>query len=757
MFRKIGITRRFILTSASTVSLVLILAFYLIFSHMEELLSSAEQQEMKKIYDVLVANVESEGQRAQSMSSLVAGIPQVQKAFAEGDRETLKSYFADGFPELMQNYGVRQFQFHTSPATSFLRVHKPDKFGDDLSSFRLTVVETNQNQKPIKGMEVGVAGLGVRGIVPVFYQARHVGSVEFGMSFGQPFFDNFSEEYGLDVALYIDRSGAMEEFATTAKGLELLTPEQQKEAYVAESLFTQSELREKPVSLYAHVVRNYSGKPFGVLILAKDRSHYVAKLTDVRNTVILAGLLSVAVIVLLVWLISRDVVRPLLETGTALENIASGDGNLSDRLDETGNDEISRLARAYNASTAKVAQLVEKVTNTTSDLGTVVAEFSGLSEHTNRGITRQQEQTTLVATAMTEMSATVHDVAKSTSHTAEAALKADEQSKAGQQVVSNTIKSIEKLATEVDRAVETINRVEADSARIGTVMDVIRGVADQTNLLALNAAIEAARAGEQGRGFAVVADEVRTLAQRTQDSIQEIHEMIESLQAGVNHAVSIMKVSKQQAQESVSNAAEAGESLAAITQSVDTITSMSSQIATAAEEQSAVAEDINKNVVEINHLAEETVKDAEKSSLASEQLANYVEDLLQLLGNFHTGGSHVVELHRAKAAHLAWKSKLRAFLDGKATLDKSAAFSHTECVFGHWYYSEGTQHFGQLPEMTAVEEPHKQLHEIIRRIVELKDRGERDAAEALYEQVEPLSEQIVELISSLEKKVQAKV
>ncbi len=754
MLRNISITRRFILTSASAVSLVLFLAFYLIFSHMKALLSTAEHQEMEKIYDVLIASVESEGQRAQSMSSLVAGIPQVQKAFAEGDRETLKSYFASGFPDLKKDYGARQFQFHTPPAISFLRVHKLQKFGDDLSSFRHTVVETNQSRKPIKGMEVGVAGLGVRGIVPVFSEGRHIGSVEFGMSFGQPFFDDFSKKYGVDVALYIDRSGNMEEFATTAKGVQLVSPDEQKKAYSGEPRFSQSELRGKPVSLYAHAVHNYSGKPFGVLILAKDRSHYVAELAGIRNAVILAGVVSVAVIILLVWFTSRGVVQPLLETGKALENIASGSGNLSDRLDESGNDEISHLARAYNASTAKVAHLVNEVTNTTSDLGVVVGEYSTLSEHTNRGITQQQEKTSQVATAMTEMSATVHEVAQNTTQTAEAALKADEQAKSGQQIVGNTINSIERLAAEVDRAVETINQVEHDSERIGTVMDVIRGVAEQTNLLALNAAIEAARAGEQGRGFAVVADEVRTLAQRTQDSVKEIHEMIESLQSGVNQVVSVMEVGKQRAEESVSNATEAGEALAAITQSVDTITSMSSQIATAAEEQSAVAEDINRNVVEINHLAEDTAGDAEKSSLANERLANYVENLLGLLGNFNTDGSHVTELHRAKAAHLAWKSKLRAFLDGKASLDKSAAFSHTECAFGRWYYSDGSRHFSHLPEMAEVEDPHIELHKTIRRIVELKEQGEVASAEELYETVGPLSDQIVALITALERKIQ---
>jgi methyl-accepting chemotaxis protein len=195
------------------------------------------------------------------------------------------------------------------------------------------------------------------------------------------------------------------------------------------------------------------------------------------------------------------------------------------------------------------------------------------------------------------------------------------------------------LAADVGKAVETVQHVAQDSERIGSVLDVIREIADQTNLLALNAAIEAARAGEQGRGFAVVADEVRTLAKRTQDSTEEIQEMIESLQSGVNRTVKVMETSQKQAGDSVEQASRAHHSLDEIAQVIDSISSMSGQIATAAEEQSAVAEDINRNIIEIAQIADETAQDSDKSFHASTDMSAEVDKLSLLLGQFKIGGS----------------------------------------------------------------------------------------------------------------------
>jgi methyl-accepting chemotaxis protein len=752
MFRQFKIAHRFVVAIALAVVVVSSVSFYLNQRSTGRVLDGLEQAALAEVAENIVAEIASESLRAQAMAAVVASIPQVQQAFAERDRATLEGYFAEGFGGLKKAFGVRQFQFHEPPARSFLRVHKLNKSGDDLSSFRLTVVKTNREQAPVRGLEVGVAGLGIRGIVPVSHAGRHVGSVEFGLSLGQDFVERIAARHGIDLGVFLQREQRLQAFASTSAE-QMLDDAQLRKAVDGESVFSKVQRGDVPTAVYAKPFADFSGAPIGVLVVAQDRSHYQAQVDAIGQQSLLAAIVSAVILVAIVWLIARGVTRPICRTTASMQAIAHGDGDLSTRLDDKGNDEMAALSRAYNAFAAKLEETINAIVTTTNELAAMVSRFSDLSEHTHAGTRRQQEQVSQVATAMTEMSATVSEVAQNTVDTADAARRVDQQAQSGQVVVRHAMESINTLADEVRHAVERIRSVEQDSERIGSVLEVIRGIADQTNLLALNAAIEAARAGEQGRGFAVVADEVRTLAQRTQDSTREIQEMIESLQSGVENTVAVLETSMRQAGDSVEQSSEAHAALVAITESIDTITAMSSQIATAAEEQSAVAEDINRSVVDITQVAESTACDAQSSVAETETLSGAVETLVGLMSQFKTGNRHLNELQRAKSAHLAWKGKLRGFLDGKASLDHKAAVSHHDCTFGKWYDSVGKAEFGHLPEAKAIESPHKELHDTIRQIVEMQQRGEIDGAARAYQRVGPLSEKIVALIDQLESRI----
>jgi methyl-accepting chemotaxis protein len=282
--------------------------------------------------------------------------------------------------------------------------------------------------------------------------------------------------------------------------------------------------------------------------------------------------------------------------------------------------------------------VVWRINDAINSLQSAAAQATSATQQVEADMGRQKSEVEQVATAMNEMTATVQEVARNTAYTADATGTADGDVRNGKQVVDRTIVDINNLAGKVEEAVAVIQNLAGDSEQIGGVVDVIRGIAEQTNLLALNAAIEAARAGEQGRGFAVVADEVRTLASRTQNSTDEIQQMVQELQGAAENAVMVMEQGQAVAQMSVDQAAKAGESLSAITRSVDTISDMSNQIATAAEEQSAVSDEINQNIVNINSAAEHTLNVTRDSSLANQRLDGEISKLKDMVKQF--GLSH---------------------------------------------------------------------------------------------------------------------
>jgi methyl-accepting chemotaxis protein len=354
----------------------------------------------------------------------------------------------------------------------------------------------------------------------------------------------------------------------------------------------------------------------------------------VTDLLILGGV--VLVLLVISYLIIHSITVPL-ETLVRTMNHVESSGDLSCQSGIRQSNELGKMAQAFDSMLARFRGLISQVTAVTDNLNGSSNTLMTVASQTARDVSEQQNKTDQIATAINEMSATVQEVARSTENASGCANDAYTAAKNGNKVVQATILAINTLANEVNGAADSIGKLARDSEDIGRVLDVIRGIAEQTNLLALNAAIEAARAGEQGRGFAVVADEVRTLAQRTQESTREIQSMIETLQSGTKEAGEAMQSGRDAAAACTEQASEAEQSLQSIIQAVQQINEQNTQIASAAEEQTAVATDIDRNVSSIAQIAHQSASNAQETAATCNAIGRMIQELESTLSHFKTG------------------------------------------------------------------------------------------------------------------------
>lgn len=469
------------------------------------------------------------------------------------------------------------------------------------------------------------------------------------------------------------------------------------------------------------------------------------------SSTLLGSFILIIIIAVSIILLTRVIILRLNDVRQTLYDI-EGTNDIGMRLAIDKKDEISDVFASLNKLLDSFSTMIKDIIAASVEVGIESSNQASIVEQTVNGVHQQHKKISLVTESMQHMNKTVQNVSANAEQAVAAAQLASDGIETGSQQMSQMIHTMTDLSHSIESTSQTILELEQESQQISSVLEVIHGISEQTNLLALNAAIEAARAGEQGRGFAVVADEVRALAARTKDSTDEIRHMIERLQSQVKSAVKVMDKSRQNTSESSAQASETGDSLAKVSNDINDMSAAMTQIASTSSEQLQVSVQMGEYINAISEVAVNTAQSADDTLVATGHIGEKTERLREAATKFKIN-DNISQLEQAKAAHLAWRSKLMAFLSGKNNIESNQLNSHKDCILGQWYYSDGLKHFSHIPEMQELEPPHEEIHRVIHEVVELKQSGNDEKATQVFEKITPLSQEVIDIIDKIIKKI----
>ncbi|MBF0220148.1 MAG: methyl-accepting chemotaxis protein [Gammaproteobacteria bacterium] len=606
-------------------------------NNLEEVIAEAERHALNQHAESLLTNISAETRLAEAMSSLLANIPTIQEHFAAGDRDWLRDQLLATYKIGEKSYGFEQFQFHTPPATSFLRVHKPEKFGADLSSFRHTVVNTNKNKVNTTGLEVGVAGLGARGVVPVFLGNQHLGSLEFGMSFGQSFFDSFKAKNSVDAALFIARDDKFEPFASTlaevAKATPLFSAHELKLALQGKTQYATRLVNGMPMAIFARQVMDYSNHPLGVVEIAMDRSNYEAALQSAKNQSWMIALLALLVGLVIAIISSRTLGRRLNELAVGVNRVA--EGNLAQPIPISGLDEIAELATTIDAMRKALHQLVSEVQVNANAVSDEAEEIASAVESQAATATETSASVAEITSTMEELSASSSQIAEYSEKVVSIANLTLEESRSGSQAMQSINQKMVEIKEENRLSLGEIIQLGSKSKEISKVMVIINNIADQTKLIAFNAALEASSAGEAGQRFSVVAAEIRRLADSVTESTGEIERKVNEIQDSISRLVITSEKGASGIDEGVNISSDTANRLNQLVDAASRTTRSAEQISLSTQQQKSASDQVLIALREIVIASGNTTQAIEQVQGVAQRMTSLSSKLNAHVGRFN--------------------------------------------------------------------------------------------------------------------------
>jgi methyl-accepting chemotaxis protein len=480
----------------------------------------------------------------------------------------------------------------------------------------------------------------------------------------------------------------------------------------------------------------------------RDQQGEMAEAVDTANR----NILVFSILVLLTGgLASFFIVKDIMKSIATVVNSARGvsDGNLAIPPLKAGDNEMGQLGDSFNGMIANVSSVVRNVTASAAKVSVSACRIHSVADQISRTAADVAAQASSVASASQEMANSSEEISDTCQMASDGAKRATQSARNGSVVVDKTVRLMNQIAETVQQSSQTVANLGERSNQIGAIIGTIKEIADQTNLLALNAAIEAARAGEHGRGFAVVADEVRALAERTTTATREIGEMIKTIQSETGTAVTAMQQGMQQVKAGTTEAAHSGEALADILNQVNAVAVQVDQIATSAERQTAITEEISGSIQSITSTIQVTADHSRASAQASSQMNVIAEELMGNIGKFKIEEDAGLALNKAKSAHMIFIGRIKSHLDRTAHVDPNALPTHLTCTFGKWYQTKGKDTFGSDSVFRAIDGPHAEVHELGKQAVNALSAGDETKARALCVRMEERSMELVEMLDKL--------
>ncbi|MBB4287066.1 methyl-accepting chemotaxis protein [Roseospira goensis] len=754
------------------VSLIAAVAVAVVFTlFMERLTDQAAEQQLASLFSRLDTSLAAEGERALSLATVVAENPTASAAFDAGDREALLAMYRPAFERMRDDFGVRQFQFHTPPATSFVRIHKPEKFGDDLSGFRKTVVAANQERTPIRGLERGVAGLGMRGVSPVFHDGAHVGSVEFGLSFGQPFFESFAAATGARVGLYLQTDGGtFEPFASTdANGRRYLTDTDLAAALDGTPVTEEITDGDITLALMARPVQDYRGRNIGVATIALDATPFHERMADARWLAVIATVAALLGALVIGTLIARGIAGPVQLVTDALVRLSKRDYTVA-LPDAKGRGELPRMIRALKdfrekaqevdaaqrSHAARVADLERQAHDVASQArlnlrGTVSAAIQSNEAmitlaHMMYEVKTANTQTQTVASAVEQMEASTREISGTSEQAAHDAESARTAAGEGVTGAGKAVESMEDIYTAVRGAADRVDTLAEASAQIGEIVQQIEDIADQTNLLALNATIEAARAGDAGKGFAVVANEVKSLASQTARATEDIRGRIATLRDEIATIVEAMDTGARAVEDGRGVISGLGGQLEGIAGGISGVTEKMQAIAHLLGQQTQSARDIASGTAAI---ADVSGRNTEEVQQAIDSMDDATGVLNEQVNRFASLAGSLVMVEVAKNDHVLFKKRIVDTVIGRDTWKAEEIPDHTACRLGTWYKEVTIPELRNHPAYRDLDAPHAEVHRHGREAVRKAAAGDMDGALQSLDALNTASHAVVNRLNDL--------